>query len=57
MMCQKKKTGFNVDHNRISIIEKNGKIENFPKNTKSYIAAKIAKKIIDKLLLDDKNTN
>jgi phosphopantothenoylcysteine decarboxylase/phosphopantothenate--cysteine ligase len=53
----KKKTGFNVDHNRISIIEKNGKIENFPKNTKSYIAAKIAKKIIDKLLLDDKNTN
>ena len=53
----KKKTGFNVDYNRISIIEKNGKIENLPKNKKSYIAAKIAKKIIDKLLINDKNTN
>jgi phosphopantothenoylcysteine decarboxylase / phosphopantothenate---cysteine ligase len=53
----KKETGFNVDHNKISIIEKNGKIENLPRNTKSYIAAKIAKKIIDKLLINDKNTN
>ena len=53
----KKETGFNVDHNKISIIEKNGKIENLPRNTKSYIAEKIAKKIIDKLLINDKNTN
>ena len=53
----KKKTGFNVDHNKISIIEKNGKIENIPKNTKSYVAAKIAKKIIDKLLINDNNSN
>ena len=53
----KKEIGFNVDYNKISIIEKEGKIENFPKNTKSYIAAKIAKKIIDKLLINDKNTN
>ena len=53
----KKETGFNVDFNKISIIEKNGKIENLNKNTKSYIASKIAKKIIDKLLIDDKNTN
>jgi len=53
----KKEIGFNVDHNKISIIEKNGKVENIPKNTKSYIAAKIAKKIIDKLLINDKNTN
>ena len=53
----KKETGFNVDYNKISIIEKNGKIDNLPKNTKSYIAAKIAKKIIDKLLINDKNTN
>ena len=52
-----KKTGFNVDYNKISIIEKNGKIENLSKNKKSYIAAKIAKKIIDKLLINDKNTN
>ncbi|MBL6857418.1 MAG: bifunctional phosphopantothenoylcysteine decarboxylase/phosphopantothenate--cysteine ligase CoaBC [Pelagibacteraceae bacterium] len=53
----KKETGFNVDHNKISIIDRNGKVENFPKNTKSYIAKIIAKKIIDKLLTNDKNTN
>jgi phosphopantothenoylcysteine decarboxylase/phosphopantothenate--cysteine ligase len=53
----KKKIGFNVDYNKVSIIEKNGKIENLPKNKKSYIASKIAKKIIDKFLIDDKNTN
>jgi phosphopantothenoylcysteine decarboxylase / phosphopantothenate---cysteine ligase len=53
----KKETGFNVDHNKISIIDKNGKIENLPKNTKSYIATKVAKKIIDKLFINDKNTN
>ena len=53
----KKETGFNVDYNKISIIEKNGKVENLPKNTKSYIAAKIAKKIIDRLLIDEKNKN
>ena len=49
--------GFNVDYNKISIIERNGKIEHLPKNTKSYIAAKIAKKIIDKFLINDKNKN
>ena len=53
----KKKIGFNVDYNKVSIIEKNGKIKNIPKNKKSYIASKIAKKIIDKFLIDDKNTN
>ena len=53
----KKETGFNADYNKISIIEKNGKIENLPKNKKSYIASKIATKIIDKLLINDKNTN
>ena len=53
----KKEAGFNVNYNKISIIERGGKIENLPKNTKSYIAAKIAKKIIDKLLIDDKNKN
>ena len=50
-------TGFNVDFNKVSIIEKNGNIENLPKNKKSYIASKIAKKIIDKFLINDKNTN
>jgi phosphopantothenoylcysteine decarboxylase / phosphopantothenate---cysteine ligase len=53
----KKKVGFNVDYNQVSIIEKNGKVENIPKNTKSYVASKIAKKIIDKLLINDKNPN
>jgi phosphopantothenoylcysteine decarboxylase/phosphopantothenate--cysteine ligase len=53
----KKETGFNVDYNKISIIEKNGKIESLPRNKKSYIATKIAKKIIDKLLINDKSTN
>ena len=53
----KKETGFNVDYNKVSIIEKNGKIENLPKNRKSYIASRIAKKIIDKFLINDRNTN
>jgi phosphopantothenoylcysteine decarboxylase/phosphopantothenate--cysteine ligase len=53
----KKEVGFNVDYNRVSIIEKSGKIENLPKNKKSFIASKIAKKIIDKFLVNDKNTN
>jgi len=53
----KNTTGFNVNYNKISIIEKNGKVKNLPKNTKSYIAEKIVKKIIDKLLINEKNTN
>ena len=53
----KTETGFNTDFNEVSIIEKNGNIENLAKNKKSYIAAKIAKKIIDKFLINDKNTN
>ena len=53
----KKETGFNVDFNKVSIIEKCGNIENLPRNKKSYIASKIAKKIIDKFLINDKNTN
>jgi phosphopantothenoylcysteine decarboxylase/phosphopantothenate--cysteine ligase len=53
----KKDTGFNSDYNKVTIIEKNGKINNLPKNKKGYIAEKIAKKIIDKFLINDKNTN
>jgi phosphopantothenoylcysteine decarboxylase/phosphopantothenate--cysteine ligase len=52
-----KEMGFNVDFNKVSIIEKSGQIENLPKNKKSYIASKIAKTIIDKFLINDKNTN
>jgi phosphopantothenoylcysteine decarboxylase/phosphopantothenate--cysteine ligase len=53
----KTETGFNVDYNKVSIIEKSGKIENLPKNKKSYIASKIVKKIIDEFLINDKNSN
>ena len=53
----KKNMGFNSDYNKVSIIEKNGEIINLVRNKKSYIAAKIAKKIIDNLLINDKNTN
>jgi phosphopantothenoylcysteine decarboxylase/phosphopantothenate--cysteine ligase len=53
----KKDTGFNVDYNKISIIDKTGLIKTFPKNKKSFIAEIIAKKIIDKFLFNDKNIN
>ena len=52
-----KEMGFNVDFNKVSVIEKNGQIKNLPKNKKSYLASKIAKTIIDKFLINDKNTN
>ena len=53
----KKNTGFNVDYNKVSIITKSGIIESIPKNKKSYIASTIANKILDKFLLDGKDTN
>ena len=53
----KKDTGFNVDYNAVSIIDKNGIIKNLPKNKKSFIAQKIAKRIVNEFLIDDKNIN
>ena len=53
----KKDFGFNVDYNKVSIITKGGKVENIPKNKKSFIASTIAYKIIDNFLIDDINTN
>jgi phosphopantothenoylcysteine decarboxylase/phosphopantothenate--cysteine ligase len=50
----KKDIGFNVDYNKVSIIDKNGNIENINKSKKSFIANIIAKKIVDKILVDDK---
>jgi len=41
--------GFNSDYNAVSIIH-NGKIEKIDKNLKSYIAVKIAKKIINSFI-------
>ena len=53
----KKDTGFNSDYNKISIIDKQGKIQSIPKNKKSFIASVVAKIILDKLLMNDKNIN
>ena len=53
----KKDFGFNVDYNKISIIDKKGNIESISKSKKSFIANVVVKKIIDKLLVDDKNIN
>ena len=53
----KKDLGFNSDYNKVSIIDKKGKIKSIPKNKKSYIASTIAKIILDKLLINDKNIN
>ena len=53
----KKDLGFNSDYNKVSIIDKKGKVKSIPKNKKSYIANIIAKIILDKLLMNDKNIN
>ena len=53
----KKDSGFNSDYNKVLIIDKRGKIKSISKNKKSYIANTIAKVILDKLLLNDKNIN
>ena len=53
----KKNSGFNSDYNKVSIIDKEGKVKSIPKNKKSYIANIIANIILDKLLMNDKNIN
>ena len=53
----KKNIGFNVDYNKVSLIDKKGKIDSIPRNKKSYIASVIVEKIVDKFLIDDKNIN
>ena len=53
----KKDIGFNSDYNKIIIIDKNGNTKMIPKNKKSFIANKIAEILLDKLLIDDRNTN
>ncbi len=52
-----KGTGFNSEYNKVLIIDKKGKIKSIPKNKKSFIAKAIAKIILDKLLINDKNIN
>ena len=53
----KKDIGFNVDYNQVSVIDKKGSVESIPKNKKSYIASIVAKKIVDKFLINDQNIN
>ena len=52
-----KSQGFNSDYNKVSIIDNKGKVRTIPRNKKSFIANKIAKIILDKLLINDKNFN
>ena len=52
-----KSQGFNSDYNKVSIIDKRGKIQTIARNKKSFIANKIVKIILDKLLINDKNFN
>jgi phosphopantothenoylcysteine decarboxylase/phosphopantothenate--cysteine ligase len=53
----KKDSGFNSEYNKVSIIDKKGKIKSIPKSKKSYVANAIVKIILDKLLMNDKNIN
>ena len=53
----KKDIGFNSDFNKVTIIDKKGKIKNISKNKKSFIASTVAKIILDELLMNDKNIN
>ena len=53
----KKNSGFNSEYNKVSIIDKNGGVKTISKNKKSYIANIIAKIILNKLLINDKNIN
>ena len=52
-----KNIGFNSDYNKVSIIDKKGNVRTIPKNKKSFIANIIAKIILDKILMNDKNIN
>ena len=53
----KKDMGINSDYNKVSIIDKKGKVKTIQKNKKSFIANIIAKIILEKLLMNDKNIN
>ena len=53
----KKDSGINSDYNRVSIIDGNGNFKVFKRSKKSFIANKIAKVVLDKLLIDDRNFN
>ena len=52
-----KNIGFNSDYNKVSVIDKKGRIKIISKNKKSFIAKKIVEILLDKLLIDDRNIN
>ena len=52
----KKEIGFNSDYNKVSVVDQMGNVKIIPKNKKSFIANKIAKILLDKLI-DDRNIN
>jgi len=53
----KKDSGFNVDYNAVTIIDKKGIVSKISKNKKSFIANAIAEVILRKFLVNDKNIN
>ena len=53
----KKETGFNVDYNEITIIDKNGDLKKIKKSSKKFIASIIAKKIVNSFLEIKKRLN
>tara|TARA_B100001250_G_C19798848_1_gene790020 strand:+ start:1205 stop:2434 length:1230 start_codon:yes stop_codon:yes gene_type:complete len=53
----RKNTGINSDYNEVIIINKKGETQFIKKNKKNFIASVIAKKIIDKFLINKKNIN
>ena len=52
----KNEVGFNSEYNKVSVIDKKGKIKIITKNKKSFIANKIAQILLNKLI-DDRNIN
>ena len=53
----KKGTGFNVDFNEVTIIDRKGNTHKIKKNSKKFIASIIAKKIMNSFLDIKKNLN
>ena len=51
----KKDIGFNKDYNSVVILDEKGKKFEIKKNKKSFVAEIIAKKILEKFLVNDKN--
>ena len=53
----KKDFGFDSEYNKVTLIEENGVILNIKKSKKKFIAATVAKKILDKFLFVEKYIN